>query len=268
MNKNNAREYIPLLEALADNELEMQTPSGMWQHADNLCSSFPSSVYRRRPQTFEAHGKTWTRHKPDDPMPCDGEKQVEVLFVNQEMSTRVSNQGFNWIWSKSGEEDDIIGWRYADQPAWKLPDPPAGKQWQRDGWEEKMLPDGYRPLLKGESEEVGDEFRHSNGDWEKIDKQNLEQDTSIYTLFRRTRRPLPVEPVMVPLGPEDVPPGSVLRWCGEVYWQAIVGTEPWGVYRVQNDRIGLITWEVLNSPYWTIKRPTDTDWQPCKKIKH
>jgi hypothetical protein len=46
---------------------------------------------------------------------------------------------------------------YEPEP-WKLPDPPAGQKWHRDDWTEDMLPEGYRPLLLGETRESEDEF--------------------------------------------------------------------------------------------------------------
>ena len=50
----------------------------------------------RRPLAFEHAGKTWTWHRPGDPMPCDGAK-ICVLTVGLS------------FWAR------IIGWRYADE---------------------------------------------------------------------------------------------------------------------------------------------------------
>jgi hypothetical protein len=46
---------------------------------------------------------------------------------------------------------------YEPEP-WKLSDPPEGQKWHRDDWTEDMLPEGYRPLLLGETRESEDEF--------------------------------------------------------------------------------------------------------------
>lgn len=67
-----------------------------------------------RPLTFTHEGKTWTWHRPGDPMPCDGEKVVHALYKT---SLRISNpQNAAWFaWT------DIIGWRYADEPKSQVP---------------------------------------------------------------------------------------------------------------------------------------------------
>jgi hypothetical protein len=68
--------------------------------------------------TFEAHGKTWTRHVPGDAMPCDGDAMVEALMRFElngayEDSDHLAER---WDWSNSLSGGDIIGWRYADEP--------------------------------------------------------------------------------------------------------------------------------------------------------
>lgn len=71
-----------------------------------------------KPATFEAHGKTWTRHKPGDPMPCDPEALLEVLWqddIDGIDSSDVQGAAKNWDWSNSGGKYNIIGWRYADE---------------------------------------------------------------------------------------------------------------------------------------------------------
>lgn len=75
------------------------------------------------------------------------------------------------------------------------------------------------------------------------------------------------EPVLVELGPEDVPPGSVIRNGGCAMWVLIthVGSEGVGV-EVPNgpDQIPIrISWDELADSH-EIKRPGE-DWQPCKK---
>ncbi len=73
---------------------------------------------KAEPATFEAHGKTWTRHKPGDPMPCDPEALLEVLWqddIDGIDSSDVQGAAKNWDWSNSGGKYNIIGWRYADE---------------------------------------------------------------------------------------------------------------------------------------------------------
>lgn len=75
-----------------------------------------------KPATFEAHGKVWTRHTPGDPMPCDGDKDVEIVRGDGRMPG--IRCGFGWNWVKlANPSDEIIGWRYADEPAQAKPEP-------------------------------------------------------------------------------------------------------------------------------------------------
>jgi hypothetical protein len=37
---------------------------------------------KSQPETFEAHGLTWIKHTPGDPMPCDGDARVEWITVD------------------------------------------------------------------------------------------------------------------------------------------------------------------------------------------
>lgn len=69
------------------------------------------------------------------------------------------------------------------------------------------------------------------------------------------------EPVKVPLGPEDVPPGSALRISKHAEtWELIIATDSLGVYNSDNKLIG---WDELESDY-EIKRPGE-EWKPCHK---
>lgn len=68
------------------------------------------------------------------------------------------------------------------------------------------------------------------------------------------------KPVMIPLGPEDVPPGSALMWTGNT-WTAIVGTSSIGVILRNREE----TYEQLMSDNAFINRPGE-DWKPCHKL--
>lgn len=74
-------------------------------------------------KTFTALGYTWTSHTPGDPMPCDPDVKVCVLFsnelsINAFINTNASTYARNWTWGKikNNEDIEIIGWRYADEP--------------------------------------------------------------------------------------------------------------------------------------------------------
>jgi hypothetical protein len=67
-----------------------------------------------------------------------------------------------------------------------------GQEWHRtDGWTEEMLPAGYRPLMKGESAEHGDEYQHytETGVWYDDTFSGVKDDWTSY--HYRTKRPLP-----------------------------------------------------------------------------
>lgn len=82
-------------------------------------------------------------------------------------------------------------------PAWQLPPPPPGRQWHRvDGWTEEMLPQGYRPLLVGET----GSYEHSTGGKMWIPGQNEDDATPpAQYCFWRTTRPLPSQPSTPPV---------------------------------------------------------------------
>lgn len=81
----------------------------------------PSTKLAEKPETFEAHGKIWTKHKPGDPMPCDGSSAVMALLGDGTYSTQLAE---DWAWNNHYSKFDIVGWRYSDEPT---PEPYADK---------------------------------------------------------------------------------------------------------------------------------------------
>jgi len=73
----------------------------------------PESAEKPKPETFEAHGKTWTKHKPGDARPCDGSSAVMALLGD---GTFCTQQAEDWNWNNRDSTFDIVGWRYADKP--------------------------------------------------------------------------------------------------------------------------------------------------------
>lgn len=93
--------------------------SNAWTDYDgdftNLDSRYELRV-KPEPETFEAHGKTWTRHTPGDPMPTKGGSAFVQLLLS-DGSIGKTDRADLCIWNtKPGPSDQIIGWRYADQP--------------------------------------------------------------------------------------------------------------------------------------------------------
>ncbi len=69
--------------------------------------------------------------------------------------------GYNWAWPPQY-------YRIKPEPVFTftLPTPPPDMQWHRiDGWEKGDLPQGWRPLVKGEEYQRGDRFTHDFGAW-------------------------------------------------------------------------------------------------------
>lgn len=69
------------------------------------------------------------------------------------------------------------------------------------------------------------------------------------------------EPVKVPLGPEDVPPGSAFRPIGGDEWRSIQGPTESGVVVAF---VGTVTWDDLAKRY-EISRDFGKTWHPCWK---
>ena len=85
-------------------------------------AALPKPEAKAKPATFEAHGKTWTRHTPGDPMPCDGEAMVQVILqceldgLYEYEAGTIRAKAYDWG-VDTNEIYSIIGWRYADEPA-------------------------------------------------------------------------------------------------------------------------------------------------------
>lgn len=88
-----------------------------------------------RPLTFTHLGQTWTYHRPGDPMPCDGKSNI--YCVGGRLVSEHPRPAAQWFWNEKGEQE-IIGWRYADEPKTQVPlgpeDVPPGSVFRRDDW--------------------------------------------------------------------------------------------------------------------------------------
>lgn len=73
------------------------------------------------PETFEAHGHTWTRHTPGDPCPVPPDARVLVFtsLSSNPTSRALPASVFKWeATTERGSSGEIIGWRYAEpQPS-------------------------------------------------------------------------------------------------------------------------------------------------------
>lgn len=113
------------------------------KHLDIFCKASPKEI---EPTTFEAHGHTWTRHTPGEPMPCDGGNLVQcirkdgvVIGFDYDRTAAETN------WGRTNGGLNIIAWRFADsakpevpqkepEPQSKVPQPLFdGKLWPLGG---------------------------------------------------------------------------------------------------------------------------------------
>jgi hypothetical protein len=157
---------------------------------------------------------------------------------------------------------DVSAWDLI--PPKTLPPLPERREWHRpEAVTQAMIDEGFRPLIKGEligaDCDYEDDFNGGTG-WGpctvfvEVTKRNMEN--------YRTKRPLPPQKKRIPLGPEDVPPGSVFR---SKEWTFKGGF--WSPSKVARDGIlfaqasyfhysGMMeTWEILRpggkwSPMW------------------
>lgn len=92
------------------------------------------------------------------------------------------------------------------KPEWKLPDPPEGKQWARADYQENDLPQGTRPLLRGERIEQGDECYWILGTygWEPCDGVIGGFACDYADRKTRTRRPLPGQEIAPGHNPDNL----------------------------------------------------------------
>lgn len=122
--------YAALKKAHAGGKvIQYQSANGSWNDLEDFDFCTLAENYRIKPEpepsTFEAHGKTWTKHKAGDPMPCDGKRRVELLLGD--MCLGKVGEAKLALWNESpSKTNQIIGWRYADeQPEPETPWTPA-----------------------------------------------------------------------------------------------------------------------------------------------
>lgn len=104
---------------------------------------------------------------------------------------RIQVQLLSGEWADTAIFDPRLPHRRKPKPGpWTLPPPPAGQQWHCTDWTEDMLPEGWRPLLKGEIYKNGDEFKLYS-EWRAETNASGYQTTDYCHFPTRTRRPLP-----------------------------------------------------------------------------
>lgn len=140
------------------------------------------------------------------------------------------------------------------------------EQWHRSDWTEEMLEGGWRPLLLGEVPQP-----HAGDCFENGDRCQESPGAVSYMVRLKTRRQLPEPPKLVPLGPSDVPPGSVLRWKSwgkrpdePECWVVVLQVTVVDGLLIGSTGTEWVKWDRLMSDF-EILRPGQTDWQACSK---
>lgn len=84
----------------------------------------------------------------------------------------------------------------------------------------------------------------------------------------KARKPAPKQP----LGPSDVPPGSVLRMNGRNYWVAVIHAGPTSVSYHTGSFNEVLGYDKLQDEGWQINRPKHRDadgnptlWEACER---
>jgi hypothetical protein len=95
--------------------------------------------------TFEAHGHTWFKHTPGDPMPCDGEAEVVLLQDNCQLGMHANVKAKEWCWN----EKYITGWRYKYPERYAPPTPIAEPTVKPQPEDPVNLPTHYRSHPSG-----------------------------------------------------------------------------------------------------------------------
>lgn len=259
MNHQNAHLFLPLVQALAEGKtIQIQIVRDYWKDlapTDQVLFEYPPSEYRIKPWTPKF--KVGDRVAFKERLKIGPTNIIGAVLEVRGDSIKLDNG----CWYGEGA---------FELKPWSLPEPPAGKSWHRNDFTEDMLPEGWRPLLKGEMPVKGDEV-HADGSptWTVFPADRNPKTGICYEgFFYRTRRPLPSEPRIVPLCASDVPPGSFIRkagWAANT-WDAVLAVTSKGVYsgfHVCNPQFRM--WEQLKCGGWQILRPGSSTWEACSK---
>lgn len=160
---------------------------------------------------------------------------------------------------------------------WNLKAAPGGKKWHRDDWKPELLTGDHRPLFYGESYQADDELLidgDQEGCWRYAKNVFIGHPSdwpkAIGGVFSRTTRPLPPFTKTVAMGPEDVPPGSVLKYPEDgAGWSAITSVSLRAITFVRNTEQPTTqhttTYEYMKDSKALINRNDGKGFVPCSK---
>lgn len=99
----------------AENALD-ELPHGVAKKMSITALTPDDPTVPAEPNTFEAHGHTWTRHTPGDPMPCEPYASVRILTREELDGNYLDYVGpaIASVWSsKLDPAQQTIGWTRA-----------------------------------------------------------------------------------------------------------------------------------------------------------
>ncbi len=224
-------------------------------------------------------GRKWHREDWTEEMLSGGWRP---LLLNEPVASgdmMVRCGGVEWfqpLYSVGAPPDDPNYFCRTRRPLPPFQMPPC-PEWTRyhnpDG-----LPDagaGYRFLTVLEINTAPDlpfmrDMWWSSGKWTQAHINSLCVPTTTYRCAWDAPFPAKPAPKAVPLGPEDVPPGSVIQGAGELDspgWCLVTSCSRTGIrlWRHSADHQKEITWAGLKESGVFILRPGQTEWQPCSK---
>lgn len=155
----------------------------------------------------------------------------------------------------------------------EFPALPEGQEWHNpDGLtaDQVEVREGWRLLIHGEPAERDTDEIWYRSDWVVVFGYHGEKAGLDYTISTRTKRPLPEPPKpepaveLIPLGPEDVPVGSLIRHPSWPEWKAImvIAPNPDGVWAHN-----FFGFEALFIQGYLYRTSRATEWAPCSKPK-
>ena len=100
-----------MLEEHSTNAAQQRYTGGWVRLSDSVIADpLEEHIRTTRPLVFEHAGKSWTYHRPGDPMPCDGGEGIETLLQDGLIGTCLAKPAMRWMHG----DNPIIGWRYAE----------------------------------------------------------------------------------------------------------------------------------------------------------
>lgn len=123
--------YAELKAAHAGGKVIQYIQDGIWRDfTDSRGPAYSDAPDRYRikpsPENFIAHGKTWTRHTPGDPIPCDPKARICIIDLKGSCFTESGDAYFPRT-ASINVWDNTSAWRYADEPT---PEEPLNvKEW-------------------------------------------------------------------------------------------------------------------------------------------